>query len=407
MKTTRLIDRSFRLNRAWLLASLTVALAISPAFATEPKSGDKSESKSQALFMGADISIEYKREIYRVKNVVNGAFVIKVGKDDVVVPLNWDTVKLKVDRTLKLADFFTHVKDLKGVRAYTMANDPVVLQQRSLAASETMYADSVTLQRQTQDRLADMQKEFDAEQGQLGGPSLAAKEDLAAAKTNSSQALVGPGANLRDTPAADGTGNFDAMEFTFEVSSEQTLDSPYVVILADFSKAGTPKDISSWVYAQPLEPIGSATKKVHILRGGFPRAFELKDYQVHFYNHGKEIVTDVAPKLVALTRDEAFSYARFEYLGSHKGATLPATPFMGKLSPEMKSSLTSEQLDRSYYVKVTKDGLPVEAFSDPALSRGVSGTVADLIQNVRFYPALRNGVPVDGMAELNFPHLAL
>jgi hypothetical protein len=131
------------------------------------------------------------------------------------------------------------------------------------------------------------------------------------------------------------------------------------------------------------------------------------DFQVHLYNRGREVATDVAPKRVPLTREEAFTYARIEYLSGNTGATLPAKPFMGKLTKEAKAQLSSELLVQPYYVRVSAEGLPLAAFLDKECSRPVDETMAALIAKVRFYPALAKGQLIDGVAELKFNLLNL
>jgi hypothetical protein len=159
------------------------------------------------------------------------------------------------------------------------------------------------------------------------------------------------------------------------------------------------------IYARALEAIGSRPQKIHILQGGLPHGYELVSYQVHLYNLGQEVATDVVPERVSLTREEAFEYVKADYLGTHKGATLPSTPAMGKLGLETKAELTPAQLGGTYFVKVNKDGKPEEAFLDEACSQPVDGVVATVVKYVRFFPALEKGKSVDGVARLRFSYL--
>src|ERR1035438_3233767 len=74
---------------------------------------------------------------------------------------------------------------------------------------------------------------------------------------------------------------------------------------------------------------------VHFYEEGFPPAFELQGFDVHLYNRGEEVATNVSPKRVELTRDEAFEYIKMEYISAHKGDTLAAVPVMGKLPADL------------------------------------------------------------------------
>ena len=108
-----------------------------------------------------------------------------------------------------------------------------------------------------------------------------------------------------------------------------------------------------------------------------------------------------------LTRDEAFAYVMIEYFSSHKGATVVATPVLGHLTAEARVGLTSQQISAPYFVKVSKDGLPLAAYADMACTQPVDSVIEPLIANVRFTPALEKGKPVEGVARLVFTHLTL
>ena len=132
-------------------------------------------------------------------------------------------------------------------------------------------------------------------------------------------------------------GMFDAMEITFDLSSEKPVGDPYVVIVANYhEKDSKPGEVHNWIFAQALDAVGPDPRKVHIKQGGFPRGFELEKFQVHLYKAGRELASNVAEKRVPLTRDEAFDYLLLEYFHSHKGDTLRAEPLMGNVPMEVR-----------------------------------------------------------------------
>ena len=395
------------------LLPLGLAFAVLPVLAVEPKPPVAAEPKTHTLFMGADMSVEQNKKLYRVQDVVAGGFVIKVDGKEVRIAADWASVILKVERSLKLTGTEATVANLKSERTYTVGNDPVARFERGLAATQLNYAESVAAQNQVNVDFNQADVVLAASgPPDAHAPAIVAQKQIQAQQrkaqsTLSVRSAVNSSLNKGDS-IFDGEGMFDAMEVTFEVSSEQTMTSPYVVILGQYRELDAkPGTVANWVYAQPLQPISSSVRKVHLVRGGFPRGFEMLDLQVHLYNRGREIATDVAPKRVPLTRDEAFSYLFMEYLSGHKGATLPASPIIGKLAPTESAQLSTEQLEQAYYVKVAKNGLPVNAFSDSNCSKPVDGVVGNQIRNVRFYPALENGKPVEGVAELKFSRLNL
>jgi hypothetical protein len=161
------------------------------------------------------------------------------------------------------------------------------------------------------------------------------------------------------------------------------------------------------VYARALNEIGARPQKIHILKGGLPPGYTLEKYQIHLYNAGREIASDVAPQRVPLTRDDAFAYMKIEYLSTHKGETLTTVPALGKLDKKAKTTLTEPQLTGAYFVKVSKEGLPLEAFTDEACSQPVEAVVSTVVNGVRFYPALEKGKPVEGVARLVLSELTI
>jgi hypothetical protein len=156
-----------------------------------------------------------------------------------------------------------------------------------------------------------------------------------------------------------------------------------------------------------LDAIGSKPVHIDAIHGGFPPGFELDDVQVHLYSDGREIPTEVAPKRVALSRDDAFEYLKIEYLSGHRDETLTASPAIGRPTKEQQLKLTPNQLKAVYFAKVSPDGVPVGTFSDEACTQPVEGLVSELAQNVRYYPAMEKGKLVEGTARLKLMDLPL
>ena len=398
------------------LLPVFVAVFSSLASAAEPGAA---EPKTHTLFMGADFSIEQNKELYRVQAVVDGAFVIKIKGKEVSVPMDRGSIKLKVEPALKLTESSAAVSNLKGERAYTLANDPTVRFQRGLAKAQLQYSDSLAAQNQanagfhTWDPLTAVIAAAAAKDAQAPAsqdPNIAAHSNPNSQANLSMAAAAGPGSRFYNKGNPLGyEGNFDAMDVAFEISSEKPLNNPYMVIIVQYRATdGRPGQVGNWIYARSLPPISREARKVHVEQGGFPLGFELQDFQVHLYNQGEEIATTVAPKRVALTREEAFQYVMVEYVSSHKGATLPAAPAMGRLPADLRSRLASGQLTQTYYVKVAKDGKATEIFSDESCAHKLEDPYLEsVVKNLRFKPALEKGRPVEGVASLKLGQLPI
>ncbi len=205
------------------------------------------------------------------------------------------------------------------------------------------------------------------------------------------------------------TGGLDAMDVEFEIRSSKLLHNPYVVTMTRFRlPTSKPGVVQNMVYAQSLHPIDEHLSHVHFVEEGFPFGYDLVDFQLHIYNQGEEIATNIAADRVELTREEAFEYVKAEYIGAHPKDTLPAVPAMGKLPADLPSRLAAGKYSGSFYVRVSSNGLADRAFSDAACTTEVGDAYLDsVVARIRFKPALDHGKPVDGVASLNLGKLAI
>ncbi|HEV8542576.1 MAG TPA: hypothetical protein VGR78_09305 [Verrucomicrobiae bacterium] len=326
---------------------------------------------------------------------------------------------LKLEQSLKLTNVSASVTGVTAERVYTPGNDPRMLRQIEASHAANAIGDNASL---AEGKFIVAQNKF----GSAINPNASTGADISAANLDAIAAQASKAA-LAATQMDDAQFNtdftnsalaqlraesdrtrelYDAIEVNCEVSSPTELKSPYLVLVVQYRTNGNkPASSHNMIYARALEAIGSRPQKIHILQGGLPHGYELVSYQVHLYNLGQEVATDVVPERVSLTREEAFEYVKADYLGTHKGATLPSTPAMGKLGLETKAELTPAQLGGTYFVKVNKDGKPEEAFLDEACSQPVDGVVATVVKYVRFFPALEKGKSVDGVARLRFSYL--
>ena len=127
----------------------------------------------------------------------------------------------------------------------------------------------------------------------------------------------------------------------------------------------------------------------------------MDDFKVHLFDRGQELATNVADKRVELTYSDAFRYFLIDYIGDHKGASRPAAPVMGRLPAGWQARLTPDQLTQAYFVKVSKDGMPVGTYADEACSKPVTDPyLQSVVKEIRFAPTLDKGKAVEGTAKL-------
>jgi len=388
-------------------ASSTSAFAVQDASAVEPK--------THTLFMGADIDLKIANDFYRVRDVDGDAFIVSANGSEQTVPMKKGLLDMKVQQSLKLTEVFATIADLKGERVYTDANDPrkrFGREQPGLAGADTFASAAGAA------GTAQIMNGSALNFPNSADPVHAAEIRAAAQATI---ARVGEGANsaanLDSFSEANNIGNyvgkmqqeldkelFDAMEVTFSVSSQKPLARPYVVIVARYHEKDTnPPKYHNWIFAKGLPAIQGKTEKVHVKQGGFPLGFVMDDFKVHLFDRGQEVATNVADKRVELTYSDAFKYVIIDYLTAHKGASLPAAPVMGRLPADWHSHLTPEELRQPYFVKVSKDGIPLGAYADEACSQSVSDPyLQSIVSEIRFTPTLDKGKAVEGTTKLRF-----
>ena len=406
MKSITSIDhpRNHRVRVAVGVALLTGAVSAAPVAPNVAAP----EPKPYNLFMGADLDIQQGKDFFRVRDVAGDTLVATVNGKMESIPTTAGPINLRVQRALKLASTQVTIANLKSDRVYTPANDP----EKKFAREQPGMAG---------------QAQFDLAQGHAAQAALAVS--MAAPDSPGRPAMI-VAANAAQATAVQAAGEmngpqynvgeyalkmqtelalklFDAIEITFDVSAPALVTNPYIVIVAQYHDPNEAKGTAhNWIYARELDPIDHTPRKVTIRKGGFPKGFELEGYQVHLYDRGQELATNVAERQMALTRDEAFKYVLIEYLAAHKGANVPATPGLARLPPELRERLSAAQFTQTFYVKVTKDGLPAGTYVDPSCLQGVEDSyLQSVVANIRFKPALEKGRPVDGIALLKLSDL--
>lgn len=392
-----------------------VALAAAPAPAAEPA------AKPYTLFMGIDFSVQKDKEFYRVRDVNGSDFMIRVGDREEFIPMRKGLGTLKVDQGFKMTATAARIDHLKAERAYTAANDPYVKFRGRAGAANSMQAanelssfqasELAMAARGAAQDLADAQREGNASKiaaTQASSDAAAFRSSQAdinvdsAAYQMAKQDFSNTGLAAMELQMALAEENYDAMRYEFELSSPTTLQRPYLVFIVHYHEKDA-KPVAkkgTVVYAKAIEPVGPVPKKMYIMQTGMPLGFIVEECQVRLYNAGAEIATNVSPRRMEMSRDEAFTYLKLDRLGRAKGASLPAAPALGRLSQESFSALTLDQQRTPYFVRVAKDGKPEGVFTDKDCTQPADATIRSVVETMRFYPALENGQERPGVAKL-------
>ena len=407
--------------------------------------GDKSaslEAKPYVIFMRTDVAVEQNKQLYPIKDVSGRDFIVSKDGQKMEVPMSGAPHKIEFSYALTLARATASLTDLKSERAYSPGTDPRMVRQREAAMTNAVLGDNRSLAEgkfigTSQGGLIGYGGRYAGAlqpRGTVGPPGgqkqLTAAEkmgptsggprdpwDIQADKELSTQIQaesmmssdLGQAAGGRQRAESDlALQKFDAVHVSFEFSSKVYLEKPYLVVITRFhAPEDAPGVARSGIFAKALDAIGSQPAKIDVLHGGFPPGFEIEDLEVHLYSDGREIPTDVARKCVPLSTDDAFEYLKIEYLNGHKEDTLLATPALGLPDKNERLKLSPNQWKADYYAKVSKDGVPLGTYLDEACRQPVDDLVAALAQNVRYYPAMEKGQPVEGVARLSWPQLKL
>jgi hypothetical protein len=385
----------------FLFPALALCGAMLPATA-----GAQAAQREYTLFQGANISVDLGKTLYPVRDVNGSAWVVIVDGKPTVVSGKDAPVNLKIAPMLKLTEQAATVSGFKREGSYTFANDPSVKMTRAFSAAADVNAGYQAAAAQ-----ASAVNPLMINTGSAGGKGSAGNNDpLAQDTAGDAAANAAAGADASISYAAkQQEGGHDAMDITFEISSPRPLEDPYIVTMTRFHPPGAePGMVQSLVFAKALEPIGSKPAKVHFTEEGFPINYEVTEFQLHLYNNGIEVATNVSENREQMSPEQAFEYVKKAYLDAHKGATMHAAPVMGELPADLQVRLEQGKYDETIYVRVSRDGLADVAFADPACTRRIDDPYLDsVVRTIRFKPALEDGKPVEGVASVNLSQLKI
>jgi len=388
----------------WLTAVSLLPVVVP---AGEPPAGP---AKTHVLFMGVDLDVQQEKKLYRVEDVVGSEFKIRIGQKEYFVPTRNRTTGLKVVNALKLTSASVQVDDLQGDPTYTPAKDPRrKFNARTGTSGALQSAHDWSTLRQGE-AVASLEK------AQMGPPEFRKNYENIIEQENDNLGVLNQqmGSDLGSIPTMANElaielakGDFDAVEVSFKLSSLEELADPYMVVLVEFQpREAKPGETGLLIHAKALGPVGPTPRAILMQEGGMPVGFKILRQEVHIYNHGEEIATNLSSKRVELTREEAREYLVIEHIGTHKGATVAASAVPGTLSPARRQQLTLDQLNRTLYAKVSKEGNLLGAFTDESCSVSIDNTdMLAALGEVFFKPALFQGKPVEAAARLRLADL--
>lgn len=394
-----------------LAAGVPFASAADPAPAAKP----------YRLFMGSNLSIVSKDTSLQVNDVRRNSFVVHGPAGEMVIDPLDSRFQLKIDDTLKLTDDIARVDNLSFERAYTPENDP--MKKFADASRTSAYLDDNKDEADSKLRMAQIgvglnQGAVTTSAANGANPAITAMAEtnlgVALAQQSQAEAMHQRAQSMTnmDVFSTTSTSNrltsdiaaemFDALRVTFEVSAPKPLQTPYVVIFMRFlAQKNRPDTASTWVYAEKLPDLDSASRKVTIYRGGFPPGYQIESHQVHLYEGYSEVATNVSRRLMELSTDEAFQYAVIQHITANRHRTKAPAKATFFWPRDLSSRVLPDKLTRQVYVKVDRTGRAVGIFEDEACRQPVADAeIAALTPELRFFPALQDGKSIEGLAAI-------
>lgn len=369
---------------------------------------------AHTMFMGLELAVPHQGRSARILDVSDNEIVVAEGDSAVRIPTKGRNIRIQIDHALKLSEGSATVEKLSATRSYTPKSDPYLKFANAAGSAGALEGDVGIASA----GLRGAEMAYAAATGVINSgadaPGAAAAQATAAAAID--RAYVDIASTSQNAFSAQhqtstyaiklqeelAEENFDAVDVEFTVSSPVPLSTPFVVVLLKYrEREQRPEETRTWVISKALAPLDQQPRRVRFQQGGLPIGYILEDYQVHLFNKGQEIATNVAPMRTLLTPEEAFQYRVVDYVSSHPNATLPAAPAAGQVSDALREHLIAKYAGHAVYVRVLPTGRADRAFSDKACKEPIDDAQLDaLLSQVRFDPALEKGKPVRGLVML-------
>ncbi len=368
-----------------------VSLAATPPVSDAPK--------THVMHLGADVSVVWKGKPRPVIDAHGNSFVIDVNGSRTTVPESSRDTQVRLESALKVDTWSATVSAVKSDLARSMDNNPHLASEAAAAQAQDAAAmsDIAAANFRQMERMATIGR-ADA----TANPALTAQLENARQMLDDSLSAQATHRNAPDSARGmpSGINDHDALALSFDLAAPRALAKPYLVLAVRYQTPGNKGQVA--VFTQALPRIDESPRRVRFFRGGFPRGFELERCEIHLYEAGREIPTNVSSRRLELTADEAFQYALVEHLAAPDERTQAPAPAREFWPADLSTQLSAENHNRFIHVRVNKDGLPAGAFHDEAGKLPVTDAdVLAVLPTLRFLPALAKGKPVPGMCRIN------
>lgn len=369
-------------------------------------------AEQHILYLGLDVSVESDGETSPVVDADDMSVHVRNEGGRVRRALR-QVRSLKTAVVPKVGRQLIEIQELEGEPTYSRATDPqrqAAAQQMLLIsaqqAAEEVAAREMRLAQEALDASSVAEGIGVAEARRLGYPTPASApspQQFSAATSSATayaSALAVPahsGAQFGSGPLST-SGRFDAFALNFKITAAESVGRAYGVFRLLLRRPEDPETPVSFVRFFNLPRLGPKPTRITVLHEGLPPGFTVDRYEVHIYENGRELVTNLSSNRVALSLDEIHQFFILQYMAEHPEGAAPVGIITALLGEDLREHVTGDQLNRSVEVEVDATGRATAVVLETAAARETDPRLASMLRDVRYLPALHAGQPVSGKA---------
>ena len=365
--------------------------------------------KDHVLFVGTDLAVKEGGAFYQVVGATRDA--LKIEKDHRLENVRLDQgASVRISKGVKLSNLSATIGNLRTDSVDRVAAKAQLAAMRTMMVMTDMASDS-------EDSL--QSGIILADQGTSINPDLTfdpkgTREWIASVRGGARDAysngipdlhrMADEGStHLRESLARKGEPE---VELTFDVSSPEPIEHPYLIVVANYASEAKPDQIARQVSARAFDKIGQHARHVTMSHAASLNGLPFKKFDIALFAGGQEVATNLSEKRMPLTTDEAYQFFFIDYLSAHKGATLPPAPMLMVPRSEFRREAAKADANQPIYATLDQSGKVLAMSADKAGTEKLPAAVESALHNVRFMPALSKGVPVAGKVRVTLAQLA-
>ncbi len=383
--------RSFP-GRTGIVAPFVLAAAVN---ATEPAAESATASATPfRLFAGVDLAVTRADASAPVPILGIGPRQFVLGDPARTRLAPGDAGSLSALSAIKVGRAELTVSEVRAVRAFTPRTDPVMqgmIMQNELAlhamdaqaTAEKVYLEGEASRANTyryaaansQAIAAGERAPFD-DMGTIASVNAAHETDLGSVMDAHAQFDRA----MRDPLAADLTArgaeneDYDLLDLRFDLTAPTPIRAAYVVVVARIAENG---EARLRTFYQHVGDLDAKPRSIVVRHAGFKPGFELKEFEIHVYSRGQELVTNLSPKRTPLTAEQTREFLLLTHLSDHATDSCPARPVWALAPNALLGTAAAAAFDQAVAVNIDADGRLISIHDSVANARTFAADIVD------------------------------